>query len=34
MRQPWAGYAACALLAVLAVVGAIAVSGNVHDYTL
>jgi membrane associated rhomboid family serine protease len=34
MRQPWLGYAACAALAIAAVLGAIAVSGNVHDYTL
>jgi membrane associated rhomboid family serine protease len=33
-RLPWAGYAACAVLAALAVVGAIAVSGNLHDYSL
>jgi membrane associated rhomboid family serine protease len=34
MRQPWMGYAACALLAAVSVAGAIAVSGNIHDYTL
>jgi membrane associated rhomboid family serine protease len=34
MRQPWLGYAACAVMAVGAVLGAIAVSGNFHDYTL
>src|SRR3954452_25370258 len=33
-RLPWAGYAACLVLAGLAVVGAIAVSGNLHDYSL
>ena len=33
-RMPWLGYAACVVLAAVAVVGAIAVSGNVHDYTL
>ncbi|MCW2995343.1 MAG: rhomboid family intrarane serine protease [Conexibacter sp.] len=34
LRQPWLGYAACAVIAVAAVAGAIAVSGNFHDYTL
>jgi membrane associated rhomboid family serine protease len=34
MRQPWLGYAACVVMAVLAVVGSVAVSGNIHDYTL
>ncbi len=34
MRQPWLGYAACAAIAVAAVLGAIAVSGNIHNYQL
>jgi membrane associated rhomboid family serine protease len=34
MRQPWIGYAVCALLVVVAVAGSIAVSGNVHDHSL
>jgi membrane associated rhomboid family serine protease len=34
IRQPWLGYAACAALMVLSVVGAIAVSGNAHDFSL
>jgi membrane associated rhomboid family serine protease len=34
LRQPWLGYAACLVLAVGAVVGAIAVSGDFHNYTL
>jgi membrane associated rhomboid family serine protease len=34
LRQPWVGYAACAVLAVLSVVGAIAVSDNFHSYSL
>jgi membrane associated rhomboid family serine protease len=34
LRRPWLGYAACAVLAVAAVAGAIMVSGNLHDYTL
>ncbi|HWH96685.1 MAG TPA: rhomboid family intramembrane serine protease [Baekduia sp.] len=34
MRQPWVGYAACLVLAVAAVIGSIAVAGNLHDYTL
>jgi membrane associated rhomboid family serine protease len=33
-RRPALGYVACAALAVLAVAGAIAVSGNLHNYTL
>jgi membrane associated rhomboid family serine protease len=33
-RLPWLGYAACVVLAAAAVVGSIAVSGNVHDHTL
>jgi membrane associated rhomboid family serine protease len=33
-RLPWLGYAACVVLAVAAVAGAIAVSGNLHDHTL
>jgi membrane associated rhomboid family serine protease len=33
-RLPWIGYAACLVLAAAAVVGAIAVSGNLHDYSL
>ena len=33
-RMPWLFYAACAGLAAVAVIGAIAVSGGVHDYTL
>jgi membrane associated rhomboid family serine protease len=33
-RLPWLGYALCGVLAVAAVIGAIAVSGNVHNYTL
>jgi membrane associated rhomboid family serine protease len=33
-RMPWLGYAACAVLAAAAVAGALAVSGNAHDYTL
>ncbi|MDX6732480.1 MAG: hypothetical protein QOC54_2428, partial [Baekduia sp.] len=33
-RRPALGYVACAVLAVLAVAGAIAVSGNLHNYTL
>jgi len=34
LRQPWIGYAACAVLAVASVVGAVAVSGNLHSYSL
>jgi membrane associated rhomboid family serine protease len=34
LRQPWLGYAACVVLAVGAVAGAIAVSGDLHNYTL
>jgi membrane associated rhomboid family serine protease len=34
MRQPALGYVACAVLAIVAVAGAIAVSGNLHDYRL
>jgi membrane associated rhomboid family serine protease len=34
LRRPALGYVACAALSVLAVVGAIAVSGNFHNYTL
>ncbi|HET6506869.1 MAG TPA: rhomboid family intramembrane serine protease [Baekduia sp.] len=33
-RAPWAGYALCALLIVGAVIGSIAVSGNLHNYKL
>jgi membrane associated rhomboid family serine protease len=33
-RMPWLGYAACLVLAAAAVVGAIAVSGSAHDYSL
>jgi membrane associated rhomboid family serine protease len=33
-RMPLLGYAACAVLAALAVAGAVAVSGNMHDYGL
>jgi membrane associated rhomboid family serine protease len=32
--KPWVGYAACAVLAAAAVVGAIAVSGDAHNYSL
>ncbi len=34
LRRPWLGYAACAVLSVVAVVGAIAVSGDLHNITL
>jgi membrane associated rhomboid family serine protease len=34
LRRPWVGYVACALLALVAVAGAIAVSGNLHNYSL
>jgi membrane associated rhomboid family serine protease len=34
MRQPWLCYAGCAAISVAAVLGAIAVSGNIHDYSL
>jgi membrane associated rhomboid family serine protease len=33
-RMPWLGYAVCVVLAAAAVAGAIAVSGNLHDYSL
>jgi membrane associated rhomboid family serine protease len=33
-RLPSLGYAACAVLAAAAVVGAIAISGSAHDYSL
>jgi membrane associated rhomboid family serine protease len=33
MRQPWLGYVACVALVAISVVGAIAVSGNVHDHS-
>jgi membrane associated rhomboid family serine protease len=33
-RLSWLGYAFCAVLVVGAVLGSIAVSGNVHDYRL
>jgi membrane associated rhomboid family serine protease len=31
-RLPWLGYAACALLVVVAVAGSLAAAGNIHDY--
>ncbi len=34
LRQPLLGYAACAALSIVAVVGAIAVSGNLHNITI
>jgi membrane associated rhomboid family serine protease len=34
MRQPWIGYVACVALVALAVIGSIAVSGNLHDHSL
>jgi|tagenome__1003787_1003787.scaffolds.fasta_scaffold20546943_2 membrane associated rhomboid family serine protease len=34
MRQPWLGYVACAVIATAAVLGAIAVSGDIHNYKL
>jgi membrane associated rhomboid family serine protease len=34
LRQPWLGYAACVVMAVGAVAGALAVSGSFHNYTL
>ncbi|QEC50053.1 rhomboid family intramembrane serine protease [Baekduia soli] len=34
MRRPWIGYAGCLALAAIAVAGAIAVSGNLHSYSL
>ncbi|WCB95769.1 hypothetical protein DSM104299_04519 [Baekduia alba] len=34
MRQPWLGYAACGVIAVAAVLGAIAISGDIHNYKL
>ncbi|HEX5925123.1 MAG TPA: rhomboid family intramembrane serine protease, partial [Baekduia sp.] len=34
LRQPWLGYAACAVLSIVAVVGAVAVSGNLHNITV
>ena len=33
-RMPWLGYAACLLISVVAVIGSIAVSGNLHNYSL
>ena len=34
MRQPWIGYAACAVLVVLAVIGSVEVSHNLHNHKL
>jgi membrane associated rhomboid family serine protease len=34
LRRPWLGYVACAVLAAASVAGAIAVSGNLHNYSL
>jgi len=34
LRQPWVGYAACLVIAAAAVLGSIAISGDLHNYKL